>query len=155
MRQSTREVVLLFLSIGLPIVFCKTRTLTDSKPVQVEPLAGVPKWHLWPHLWSYKSVNISCPHKQASARRLHLQHGKSRSSSTKLALLQDFDVFIAQSKDSLADKILDDNTAWCGLERLVSGHKRTCMLSITPFQTTYVGVVPTQGIGLFKTGDRI
>lgn len=62
-------------------------------------------------------------------------------------------MFIAQSEDSLADKILDDNTAWCGLERLVSGHKRTCVLSITPFQTTYVGVVPTQGIGLFKTGE--
>ena len=93
---------------------------------------------------------------QAGKRQtLELQHDTSQSSSSELALLQDFDGFIAQSEDSLADKILDDNTAWCGLERLVSGHKRTCMLSITPFQTTYVGVVPTQGIGLFKTGDPI
>ena len=72
-----------------------------------------------------------------------------------LALLQDFDVFVAATENSLAEKILDDDTAWCGLERLLSGHKRTCMLSITPFQTTYIGVVPTQGYSLFKSGNSI
>lgn len=39
-------------------------TLANGGIVQLETLPGVPKWHLYPHLWSYINVNVSCPHKQ-------------------------------------------------------------------------------------------
>ena len=66
--------------------------------------------------------------------------------------LQEFEVFVEQDNDSLYEKTLDGYTAWCGLERLISGHRRTCSISVTPFQTTYVGIVPTRGIDVFIQG---
>lgn len=68
------------------------------------------------------------------------------------ALLQSFEVFFAQDEDLLFDKMVDGDTAWCGLDRLLSGHRNKCSLSITPFQTTYVGIIPSQGKSLFDTG---
>lgn len=35
--------------------------LPDGGVTQVETLVGVPKWHLYPHLWSYTNVDVSCP----------------------------------------------------------------------------------------------
>lgn len=66
--------------------------------------------------------------------------------------MQDFEVFVAQDNASLHEKILAGDTAWCGLERLISGHRRTCSISATPFQTTYVGVVPNRGHDVFAKG---
>ncbi|KAL3144980.1 hypothetical protein ABBQ32_003484 [Trebouxia sp. C0010 RCD-2024] len=93
----------------------------DGTSAQVAELPGVPKWHLFPHLWSYNNVDISCPDNQ------------------------DFEVFVAQDHEALFQKIIAGDTAWCGLERLISGHRRKCSLSVTPFQTTFVGIVPSQG----------
>jgi len=66
--------------------------------------------------------------------------------------MQTFDVFFAQDEDALLDKIEAGDTAWCGLERLLSGHRHKCSISITPFQTTYVGIVPSEGRGLVSKG---
>lgn len=60
-------------------------------------------------------------------------------------LLQDFEVFFAQDEVTLYDKVTAGDTAWCGLERLISGHRDKCSLSISPFQTTFIGIVPSQG----------
>lgn len=66
--------------------------------------------------------------------------------------LQDFEVFVAQDHEALFQKIIAGDTAWCGLERLISGHRRKCSLSVTPFQTTFVGIVPSQGHSHFLSG---
>ena len=66
--------------------------------------------------------------------------------------LQDFDVFFANDEELLLDKASDGDTAWCGMERLLSGHRHKCSISITPFETTYVGVVPTRGKHLLAAG---
>ena len=71
-----------------------------------------------------------------------------------LVFTQDFEVFYAPDEPALYDKIADGDTAWCGLERLISGHRHTCNLSITPFQTTFVGIVPSQGHRLFSAGAQ-
>ena len=39
----------------------EVRTLPDGTVTQVAELPGVPKWHLFPHLWSHNNVDISCP----------------------------------------------------------------------------------------------
>lgn len=42
----------------------EVRTLPDGTVTQVAEIRGVPKWHLFPHLWSHNNVDISCPNKQ-------------------------------------------------------------------------------------------
>lgn len=128
--------------------------LPDGTVAQVEELPGVPKWHLFPHLWSYNSVDISCPDKQVSSWSLVLKGPPSGMAvpAVYAAFLQEFEVFFAQDEASLYEKIVTGDTAWCGLERLMSGHRNKCSISITPFQTTYVGVVPSQGVRLFTAG---
>lgn len=71
---------------------------------------------------------------------------------TDQASMQEFEVFVAQDNASLYEKILAGDTAWCGLERLISGHRKTCSISVTPFQTTYVGILPTRGHDVFTRG---
>lgn len=123
---------------------------------QIVTLPGVPKWHLFPHLWSYKSVDISCPNQQVgvSSRPAGqpLLQVVPQECGHKCTPLQDFDVFTAQDNHTLAQKILDGDTAWCGFERLFSGHKQTCNLSVTPFETTHICIVPIQGLSLFSAG---
>lgn len=109
-------------------VWSEVLNLGTTGVLQVEPFLGVPKWHLYPHLWSYVNVNVSCPHRQS------------------------FEVFTAQDKSELHDKVIDGETAWCGLDRLLSGHKNKCSISLSPFQNTYIGVVPSKGISHFKSG---
>lgn len=72
---------------------------------------------------------------------------------TDQVFLQEFEVFVSQDTASLHEKIVAGDTAWCGLERLISGHRKTCSISATPFQTTYVGVVPTRGHDVFTKGN--
>ena len=72
--------------------------------------------------------------------------------SSLMLCMQNFDVFFAQDKDALLSKIRDGDTAWCGLERLLSGHRHKCSIRITPFQTTFVGIVPSEGLDLFRRG---
>lgn len=67
-------------------------------------------------------------------------------------LMQDFDVFVAQGNAALFEKITAGDTAWCGFERLISGHRHKCSISVAPFQTTFVGIVPSQGRSLFTAG---
>ena len=43
------------------------RTLPDGTVTQVAEIPGVPKWHLFPHLWSHNNVDISCPNKQVQS----------------------------------------------------------------------------------------
>lgn len=69
--------------------------------------------------------------------------------------LQSFEVFAAQSEAELCDRVMGGETAWCGLDRLLSGHKSKCSIKVSPFQTTHIGVVPTQGIKLFKSGTAV
>lgn len=69
-----------------------------------------------------------------------------------LTVAQSFEVFTAQDKSELHDKVIDGETAWCGLDRLLSGNKTKCSISLSPFQNTYIGVVPSQGISRFKSG---
>lgn len=45
-------------------VWSEVLNLGTTSVLQVEPFLGVPKWHLYPHLWSYVNVNVSCPHRQ-------------------------------------------------------------------------------------------
>ena len=66
--------------------------------------------------------------------------------------MQDFEVFVAQDGATLSEKIIAGDTAWCGLERLISGHRHKCSISITPFQTTFVGIVPNQAHKRFAEG---
>lgn len=69
-----------------------------------------------------------------------------------LLFVQEFDVYFAQSNAALYEKISTGDTAWCGIERLVSGHRHKCSISTTPFQTTFIGVVPSPGRDLLTTG---
>ncbi|DBA86672.1 hypothetical protein WJX77_004815 [Trebouxia sp. C0004] len=128
MRSFGQAVLFVFLLCIVSAASTKYRTLADGTVVQVEALPGVPKWHLFPHLWSYNAVDVSCPDQQ------------------------DFDVFFANDEEILLDKVSNGDTAWCGMERLLSGHRHKCSISITPFQTTQVGVVPSRGRILFAAG---
>lgn len=53
----------LFLSI-VAALESEVRTLTDGTVTQVAEIRGVPKWHVFPHLWSHNNVDISCPNQQ-------------------------------------------------------------------------------------------
>ena len=120
------------------------RRLPGGTVTQVEALPGAPKWHLFPQLWSYTNVNISCPDKQvpSSSFILEVPNCLIIMPAMYAASLQDFEVFHAQDEATLYEKIATGDTAWCGVERLLSGQHHKCSISVTPFETTYVGVVP-------------
>lgn len=129
----------------------KVFTTAGGHVTQIEKHSGVPKWQLYPHLWSHVNVNVTCPHSQVDRMSCDL---KCQLSSTALTrpLLQNFDVFVAQDESELYDKVVAGETAWCGLDRVVSGHKNRCNLQVSPFQTAYIGICPSQGKSLFTAG---
>lgn len=136
----------LFLSV-VAAVNSEVRRLPGGTATQVAELSGVPKWHLFPHLWSRNNVDISCPDRQ-----VHFWCWQVEICITDQVFMQEFEVFVAQDTASLHEKIIAGDTAWCGLERLISGHRKTCSISVTPFQTTYVGIVPNHGHDVFTQG---
>lgn len=75
-----------------------------------------------------------------------------RGCTVDLLFVQEFDVYFAQSNAALYEKISTGDTAWCGIERLVSGHRHKCSISTTPFQTTFVAVVPSLGRDVIYRG---
>ncbi len=150
MRLFGQTVIFVFLlSIGSAASI--NRTLADGTAVQVEAVPGVPKWHLFPHLWSYSAVEVSCPDQQVG-QRSSVNCAVGVPVQACFPTLQDFDVFFANDEEILLDKVSNGDTAWCGMERLLSGHRHKCSMSITPFETTYVGVVPTRGRHLSAEG---
>lgn len=57
-------VLLLLVGGGVPIVVAGDRRvekLPSGSVMEVETFAGVPKWRLLPHLFSEKTVNVTCP----------------------------------------------------------------------------------------------
>lgn len=154
MRSFGQAVFFVFLLGIVSAASTSYRTLADGTVAQVEAIPGVPKWHLFPHLWSYNAVNISCPDQQVEYCNSFKPTAGWSCKGLLHPTLQDFDVFFANDEEVLLDKASDGDTAWCGMERLLSGHRHKCSISITPFETTYVGVVPTRGKPLFKAGIR-
>ncbi len=151
MRSFGQAVIFVFLlSIG-SAASIRNRTLADGTAVQVEAVPGVPKWHLFPHLWSYNAVEVSCPDQQVE-KRSSVSFAAEVPVQACFPTLQDFDVFFATDEEILLDKVSNGDTAWCGMERLLSGHRHKCSISITPFEATYVGVVPTRGCPPFAEG---
>lgn len=54
--------VLLFLSGGVgESAAAERRTLAGGQVVDVEVYPGVSRWKLVPHLWTHKTVNVTCP----------------------------------------------------------------------------------------------
>ena len=151
MRSLGQTVFFVFLLGIVTAASTKHRTLADGTGVQVEAVPGVPKWHLFPHLWSYNAIDVSCPEQQVE-QRSSVNSAAGVPVQACSPTLQDFDVFFANDEETLLDKVSNGDTAWCGMERLLSGHRHKCSISITPFETTYVGVVPTRGRHLFDAG---
>jgi hypothetical protein len=151
MRLFGQAALFVFVLGILSVASTEYRPLADGTVAQVEAIPGVPKWHLFPHLWSYNAVDISCPDQQVEYCS-SVPAAVWSCSGLLHPTLQDFDVFFAKDEELLLDKASDGDTAWCGMERLLSGHRHKCSISITPFETTYVGVVPTRGHHLFAAG---
>ena len=151
MRLFGQAALFVFVLGILSVASTEYRPLADGTVAQVEAIPGVPKWHLFPHLWSYNAVDISCPDQQVEYCS-SVPAAVWSCSGLLHPTLQDFDVFFAKDEELLLDKASDGDTAWCGMERLLSGHRHKCSISITPFETTYVGVGPTRGHHLFAAG---
>lgn len=85
--------------------------------MQTETFLGIAKWRLLPHLWTEKTVIVSCPS------------------------ISEFSVYTANTAAQLADAVVRKHSAWCGFSSTMSWDASTCVVSLSPFRETSVAVV--------------
>lgn len=114
--------LLLLLAVGggVPSVVAGDRRvekLPSGGVMEVETFVGTPKWRLLPHLFSERTVNVTCPG------------------------MTDFSVYTANSPDDLFTKVEQKRSAWCGFQSLLQWDSHTCVTRISPFHDAAVAVV--------------
>lgn len=105
---------------GVPSVVAGDRRvemLPSGSVMEIETFTGVPKWRLLPHLFSEKTVNVTCPS------------------------ITDFSVYVSENPDKLVERVEQKRSAWCGFQSLLAWDSHTCVTRISPFRDTAVAVV--------------
>ncbi len=159
---------------GMPRVVAgdrRVQVLPSSSVMEIETFIGVPKWRLLPHLFSEKTVNVTCPgitvrlllhvllpgchqcHQRHQRRRVRTSQHTTQTSQFELHTsiqLQDFSVYVAEDPEKLVERVQQQRGAWCGLQSLLSWDSHTCATRVSPFADTAVAVVHSP-----KHGERM
>lgn len=155
------------------LILCILAVRATSTPegfLQVEEFRGVPRWQLLPTLWKETTLQISCQGVKVCClvdvcvvciTAAHPMHTTTSTPSTSTIKFhhqhppqhppqyppqhQEFNVYIASSKDALVYKFTNQDRAWCGfswqgLTSRKNSQPPACVVQISPFGTTYVAV---------------